>query len=249
MEGIKASQPGYDAKTASDIQLLFSSSWPLLKVIHEDDFIISSDTPQTIFTHNLVYPPAFFVCDASTGFSTSNPALNLAVGSNANELRYLSGVSLSFPITIHYQIYALDLTSNYTAPIVQQSLSAQGGVGDFGIKATKPGKDISSSDLRDFTIHSGTQSPMIHQIVSSVTQISALFAVVANHNLGYLPLFFPFVSTNGYYIFTGNYTQSVPRVFGNTSLVRIELGLNTPACLIIFKDPYVLDIPTTVISA
>lgn len=257
--GIKVSQIGHDVQGAADFELLFSSGWPLLKIIAEIDVTITSDVTQTLYTHNLGYPPAFFLSDYSTGFSQSNTALNTAnIGVNTTELKYFSGGFNTFPLTIHGYIFALDLTSNYLAPVVSSNpVRATTDAGDWGVKITKRGKDVSSKDYRDFTVHSGTQSPMIHQIVSTLGTSSnpgyTGSAIVSNHNLGYLPLFFSYVSNpalnNGYYAFTGNYTQSLPRVFGNTTFTQIELTSTAIGCLVVFKDPFNIDVPTAVINA
>ena len=259
--GIKVAQPGYDVETASDNELLFSSSWPLLKIVYEGDYIISSDQTQTIYAHNLGFPCAFFICDYTSGYSKTNPTLNLTIGSNSSQLIYFMGrASLTFPISIHFYIFYLDLTKDFTGKIVSQSYETPGfRTTNIGIKVAKPGKNVYSTDLRDYSVHSGTQSPIIHQIVTETTQSvnsggQNIQAIVAQHNLGYFPLFFPFVSDgSGNYFFTGNFTQSVPRVFGTTNQSQIELGLSevttNPATLIIFKDPYTVDIPNIVVNA
>lgn len=259
----KVSQLGYDVKTAADNELLFNSSWPLLKIAYEGDYVINSDTTQSIYAHNLGYPAAFFINDYTNGYATSNATLNQAIGINNSQLQYFGGAgagSLTFPLKIHFYVYLLDLTSNYTGPIVNQSFQVPGAnIDDVVIKVARPNKSISSYDYRDYSIHSGTQSPMIHMIVSQISQTTNsgnqnIQAIIANHNLGYLPLFFPFVSDgNGNYKFTGNYTQSVPRVFGDTTHTQIELGSSNvtvnPACLIVFKDPYSVDIPNLSVTA
>lgn len=251
----KVSQLGYDVKTAADNELLFNSSWPLLKVAYEGDFILNSDVTQSIYAHNLGYPAAFFVNDYTNGYATSNPTLNETLSINNNQLQYTTGiVSLTLPIKIHYYIYLLDLTKSYTGPIVKQSFQVPGAdIDNVVLKVAKPNKNVSSYDYRDYTIHSGTQSPMIHMVVNQITQSTNaggqnIQAIVAQHNLGYLPLFFPFVSDGkGNYSFTGNFTQSVPRVFGDTQHTQIELGLSgvnvNPATIVVFKDPYSVDTP------
>lgn len=255
--GVKVSQDGAGVLTAADFQLLFSSGWPALKIEKEGSYVITSAADQVIFEHNLGYVPAFFVCDYTSGYSTSNPATNNKIGINKRELKFFSaGGAINYPVKIYYYVFRLNIELNFTAPIVQQGMeSPKGGGGDFGIKIAKEGKSIDSNDLRDFVIHSGTQSPMIHQVAKDITiaknsSAQDVWAVVANHKLGYYPLFFPYVAgasslPKDYYGFTGNFSQAVPRVFGTTDSTQIDLILASQtkpngAALVIFKDPYSL---------
>lgn len=262
--GIKVTQPGYDTETAPDAKLLFSSSWPLLKTEKDNSYTITADIDQVIYTHNLGYPAAFFINDGTGGFATSNPILNQNIGVNSIELKFAGGSGLTLPLTIHFYIFRLPLNKNFKSLATNISTElSDPTVQDWGIKIAKEGKDISSSDYRDFAVHSGTQSPMIHEVTNDIVQDingggQGIWAVVSNHNLGYYPLFFPFVLSttvlSGYYRFTGNYTQTPPRVFGTTLYTRIELTLTSQpkpagACLIVFKDPQAVLLPSIEINA
>lgn len=191
--GVKVSLPGFPVETAADADLYFSSSWPTLKI---DDDLSGTVTlaANQVFTgnHNLGYPPFTMLWSTTTGFRGPVDKVNPTTFSFSNTI----------PDTYRYYITRNPLNSNFQAPNVQLAQTAQGtGNQNFGLKFTKPGKSTDSTDLRDYTIHSGTKSLQVHQviyapfapvpIIGGGTFASALKYIT---DLPYSPVFFCFYS-------------------------------------------------------
>jgi len=71
-------------------------------------------------------------------------------------------------------------------------------MGDYGIKATKPGEDVSSSDITDYVFHSGkgSRSIVLQGSASLTTNATSTMAFVTiNHNFGYKPQLKAFVDS------------------------------------------------------
>jgi hypothetical protein len=239
--GAKVSQTGFDVLSAADIDLLFSSTWPLLKIEHTDTATYNRGTSGVIYTHTLGYVPFFvtFRLDSGQVRLNNDPVLY----SNSTEIGCLGGAG-SASVTIRYYVCRLDLKTNFTASIVESTSSTVGiDVADYGIKVTKPTKDITSTDLRDYTVHSGTRSPMIHvvkygQLVSSG---GGNFDLTYTNNLSYRPIFFAFHSADNakFHPLTG-YEQAPPKLFANSSDTNLTIRdiSATYGSFVVFKDPF-----------
>lgn len=238
--GAKGSVKGSNVLTAVDYLLQFSSSWPLLK-IHETG-VISGDV-----THSLGYPPFHFL--ATTGgrinqlagdeFAVDNTILDRFTGSS----------------TPRYFICRLSLTENFTASSVSGGTTLVSPSEDYGYKVSIPGEDISSSDLRDFSLYSRTRSLMVHQVTNitmSNTGGGLGWEAIVSHNLGYTPIAFAFLSpgTNGLGLPTGKY-GIVPTAVGvsgryySASSTNVYITADnfdftgTPTVsVVILKDPF-----------
>lgn len=172
--GLKVSQKGYDVNTAADYQLLFSSAWPLLKIESQGTVVLTDiANDQVLYNHNLGYPPLFWVFEqySNTSGMTGNNPQSLPMHPSqfmvdSTELKYqgFGGSSLGSR-TVRYFIFRLPLDVSYTAPILNESPGTKTIIDDYGIKVAKDGKDVSSTDMRDFVIHSSTKSPMVHKVL------------------------------------------------------------------------------------
>lgn len=196
--GIKVSLPGWDVENAADTDLYLSSSWPNLKI----DLSLSSTvtlgagslgSASATITHNLTYPPFTLI------WSKANGLLGPASSVNSTTITLTST-----PYdTLRYYICRNPLNINFQAPnIVLNSIPGGGKPSDWGIKFTKPGKDYSSTDYRDYTIHSATKSLQVHQVIYS--PLSAISGGVFNGEIGleyitelpYSPIYFGFYSSD-----------------------------------------------------
>lgn len=182
--GAKLSLPGYDVQTIEDFLLQFSSSWPLLK-------ISDTNTSSSTVAHNLGYPPFHIICSVSF--------VPGGVDQNAHEEWSVSSTQLvraSGTGSRRYFIFRLDLTENFTAQQLSGSSSASNTNFNYGLKLTKPGADINSTDLRDFSIHSSTRSPAVHMVdhgpMTNTGNGLGLERSI-NYNLDYSPLVFVFI--------------------------------------------------------
>jgi hypothetical protein len=61
---------------------------------------------------------------------------------------------------------------------------------NFGIKVTRPGKGVSSTTIRDFTIHSDYNILKIAEEGSGTASLNVGWSANINHNLGYKPQVF-----------------------------------------------------------
>ena len=178
--GAKGSVPGFDVKTVVDYLQLFNSSWPSIKIG------LSGQFSGTV-THNLGYPPFYFV--ASPDGRVNQFAGLDTYGVNSTTLTRVSGSG-----TPRYYICRLDLTTSFDAPIIQGASIPQQVDEDYGLKITKPGKSVYSTDMRDFALNSSARSLMIHKVAPSATVLSGgnYIATIA-HGLPYTPIAFVFI--------------------------------------------------------
>lgn len=187
MTGAKVSRKGFPVETASDKQLAFSSDWPLLPIEAEGTYSIASGShTYDIFTHNLGYFPVFSVWAEYGGKRFHMPG-QTGTYITTSKLAY-NGYS-GFAYTLHYKIYRRPLRTNYTADNLISTDATETDSGDYGILVSLPGKDISSTDKRDFGLRSDTRQLMIHK---SGYEDDVLTGSVA-HNLGYKPAYWFFI--------------------------------------------------------
>jgi len=256
--GIKIAQLGYDARTAADQNLLFSSSWPLLKIAYTDSVSVPANSTYT-YAHNFGFPPFHFgpTDDNNsplTLLQTKVDSTNLYI-INGNATAQTARFYLCYnPLNINFQ--ALD-NQNY------QLYTAQPYDKNYGIKIVKQNKNINSTDLRDFTVHSGTRSLMIEGIVSGILANEPILpggnfnTVFYQSKLPYPSLYFGFWSPDGItYNFLSGFGQSGPKMARGTAYtikytetMWILPKLNTPSqtgCIYVFKDPFIAANPIQV---
>lgn len=198
--GAKGSLPGQNVFDTVDYQQQFNSSWPLLK---QHETAIFSGT----VNHNLGYPPFHFLTtvdgrvDQFAPFSVDSSTLTRDAGTD----------------TPRYFIYRLPLDQNFTASTVSGSTGVPTSNENFGFKVSEQGKDVASTDMRDFSLHSNTKSPMIH-MVDNGTMVNTGgglgYERTVAHNLGYTPIVFVFLkpSTNIVFLPVGRYMLIRPDV-------------------------------------
>jgi hypothetical protein len=230
--GAKVGRMGLDVNDSADDQLLFNSSWPTLKIAYQGRADINSLTTQTIVTHNLGYTPAFIVYRVSgttSKFDSYGTVYNGSGGgmlaANSTELKFFSYGVGSGTVSFYYYIFAQPIDIDYTAPINQTGANVTGQLDqidrDYGIKATIPGADINSVDLRDYAIHSGTVSPNVHMVENGAcTETGTIQPLAkmlrATHGLGYEPmtLFYIDYGSNGSPTYTSGYYYMLGGVGG-----------------------------------
>lgn len=205
--GMVGSAPGYDVETSVDFLQTFSSSWPLMKIGYSGLATINLNaTPQTIFTHDLGYPAAYFIIGSLLGSTSpvlSVPAITRGIGINSSILGYDGGFPLGGTYTFYYYIIRQSLISNFTAPNITGSNLQANTNDNYGIKVTKPGKSTDSTDLRDFSLYSSSRSLMINNVdYGSSTLSGGYYQRTFTHNLNYLPIAFAYAqlgtNTSGY---------------------------------------------------
>lgn len=226
--GAKVTRLRADVTGASDDQLLFNSGWPTLKIAFQGLVTISGTTSSTVVTHNLGYPPAFFIYRVTGNTSkfdsygtVYNGSAGGAVAVNSTEMKFFSYGVGTGNVSFYYYIFAQPLNQNFTADTISATTDVSAPLGvysdDYGIKVTKDGYSTDSTDLRHYAIHSGTISPNVHIAKTGACTETGIVAggakmLSATHNLGYEPLALFYVDygangagsyTSGYYYMLG----------------------------------------------
>lgn len=193
--GVKVSLPGYSVETAADSDLYFSSDWPIMKIDESlsSTYSLAEGVNSLTFTHNLGYPPFTMVFSNSLGYLGPAGSVNSTTGT----------LTTGNADVGHYYVFRNPLNQNFQAPQLNLSEPPVGTTNeDFGIKFSKPGRDASSTDLRDFTIHSGTRSLMVYatvyQPITALTDqgFTAEYGLDYTNTLPYDPVFFAFYSSD-----------------------------------------------------
>lgn len=265
--GIKLSQLGQDVNDAADQDLVFNSSYPYLKIIARGKITLNAGVSQNIYKHNLGYVPGFliYLLSTSNGFfyAPSNSLLNSSsiqdgdIRINETQLEYISTNTFATDnYTIYYFIFDFDITKNYKAPVVKTSpILSNDLTNDFGIKVLRNDKtNINSSDMRDFSIHSGTRTPLINEITYS-NKIEASttgdYQLRQTLNLDYYPMFVVYTAynqsspsyiskdlLNKWVYLSGGYGGSEYSTIDNGQIVYGTTGNFVDVCIVSFKDPF-----------
>jgi hypothetical protein len=237
--GLKLSQGGFDALTCPDYKLVFNSSWPLLKIIHQDSFILDNN-PQVIYVHEQEHPIMFLVWEAtSTGWRLAN---NDIYGFRVNDsvFKVLGGGGIN---AIRYMLFDVDLTKAYTAPNEFTQVDTEVAIrdNDFGIRITKDGVDDSSKDFRDYVVHSGCQSPMLHSVSLHTKQDVSPETFNIEHGMGHAPMAFVYsklAGTTDYkFANTGPESGSGVSIASNDTSVLVTVTGTLDTSTVILKDP------------
>lgn len=237
--GIKVSQKGFDVKSCADYELLFSSKWATWKIAEVGTVVIADATQDVVIsTHSFGFAPAYYVYVLSGGQSQTSEVAYY-VGSSTTELKWL-GATLSAPAgshTLKYFIFRYDLATVFTAPLNFGTGTTPNIGGDYGLKASYPGKDISSTDGRDFVTHSSYRGLQIYRtrVYTSGGLLSASFM----HYLGYDPLIFAYFkpTASNYYRLVQAGDQDVKAWSDDTWVYLASTAGGTTSC-IVFNDPY-----------
>ncbi len=255
----KLAQRFFDVRTAADKDLVFSSEFPLLK--EEATGIIDTSTlgPDfdyyPIYNHGLGYHPFFIFITEDAGISFRG-----AVDSN-----YVY-MSPSAGLRYRWIVYRLPLYRSFESP-VSNNLSVQNdNDSNLKFKFAKNGKNINSTDLRDFTIHSDTMSPIVHAVNFKEpstsdffsTSIGDLWRHIVEVNLPYEPLVFAFGEYTHEDFGNSLHGKSVPIMGSDTYLPPTlratpeEITVEAPKAMIRtsiiqFKDQFLSNIINNVI--
>lgn len=253
---IKLAQPGYDAKTAGDENLIYSSQWPLLKIYKQGSAAIGDVTQETILaTHDLPFPPMFWIFSNATLSAYLNAGVlqmtnrseffgPIGDASVAIDTKSLVYKPVAFPATtgsmrLYYYMFALDLSKQYTAPSFNVGSISGARNTRHVFKIAKEGKSIDSDRLDDYVIHSRARSPLIHSVNPS-NGIVKNFAVT--HSLEYLPMFFGYTKGND-----GRYTLIPTGQGGSSSFQSTDKTVTfadsggKEITIVVLKDPFNLD--------
>jgi hypothetical protein len=181
--GFKISKPGYDAKRTVGQNLVYSSSWPSLAVAFETTITnpLTGGGATGTVNHKLNFPPFTFVWaigpDPSglTGTVSERRIPGAADVDKDNvylKVSGLSGIETDFLYTatkLHIKCFQLDLSKDIDYILAAGETFKTPYDNNFGIKFAKPNKLATSTDLRDFAVHSRCQSALVLAVKTIAT--------------------------------------------------------------------------------
>lgn len=196
--GIRVSRSGYDVDTASDKELALSSEWPLLPLEAEGVFEVNNtlSQPVTIYNHNLGYAPVFKVYYTSAFYDSDwfyNAATISAIGTtcrvDTNNLIWKDVWFSATPMYLHWKIFRRPITTNFNEPNYILTDTTKSTFNDYGLIVSKVGKDVGSTDFRDFSMRSDCRQLLVDQSAYTTTPD---YTMTMTHNLGYPPIFWAY---------------------------------------------------------
>lgn len=251
----KGTRPGYDIHSAIDYLNTFNSSFPLIN--------FDSDGSRTsTFNHDLGYYPFFFT---TYGNLESLPGAVNQFSGNEWSVGTTQLVRSSGTSSQRCFIARLNLTDNFSSQYVTGE-NVQSAINqNYVFKISRDGKDSNSTDMRDFSIHSNTISPLVHRVYSTTMFSSGgNFYATVSHGLPYTPLVFAYIKpstntigrdTNRYYMMhppvgatdeTYMIDVSYNGMGGNGSVVAFASGFAYSSApevsIVILKDPFLKNI-------
>lgn len=244
--GIIITQPGIDVKTAADYQMIFNSNWPSLQIAWEGILSVNAGATGQI-AHNLGFYPLVMAWYSVNGISmgrwygtTTFDQTNVYIA-NTGSSNYFGTRSTTSNVTVSIKCYNIDITQNknYALPLAPTFKVPYDST--YGIKVVKNGKAITSTDLRDFILHSRAQSPAILSIITTTTGGSITYTNPA----GYTPWVLGFSSPSGnstiYQCFPPGGNQTTPNFVQIGSKATISTsGGGSRGSLVVLRDPLVV---------
>lgn len=158
--GIRVTQIGVSDIYAADYQYVFNSDWPSLAIAFEANLSVSAGSIGEV-AHGLKFYPLtmawFMVNGVSVGRFYGDTLFD-------KENVYIDNTLNSSDVVASIKCYNLDISVpvDYTLP--KFPLVSRPYDPTTGIKVTKHGKAMSSTDLRDYILHSRAQSPAVLSI-------------------------------------------------------------------------------------
>lgn len=250
--GIVASMLGIEVTDAADQDLILSSNFPMLKIDAVKPFTLTSTygNEYTIHTHNYGYPPFFILYQVVGGALIQDYFFDeISVTNTAITLFDFTSPFVGSDFVPQTRDFVLvvcrnPLTKPYTTPVFRtQSVEAAALNRDYGLITSKPGKDASSTDMRDFTFHSNARNLLIHAV--DYREMTTTTMTWTN-NLPYRPLFFGFISLDSGASFQALYGGGqAPPIDQQDDDGNVIIQSFTPApgtkhygSIWVFKDPF-----------
>lgn len=245
--GIRITQPGVSVPYAADYQYVFNSDWPSLAIAFEAVVTIPGTTYNFPVLHGLGFFPFIQVWN-TTGDINNGRVTNGIFFDKQNV--YINNTTAS-TITYSIKCYNLDITNAKSYVLPQYPIVKTPYDSTTGIKVSKYGESIGSTDLRDFILHSRAQSPAVLAVITKSTTSNDVISYT--NPAGYIPWAFAFASTDGvtYQIVRPGASQSLPAFTfsypaGPTKgTVQLAFGNSFPGTtgqgsLVMLRDPLVV---------
>ena len=248
----KGTPNGHDVRSAIDYINTFDSSSPTLKLDR------TGQTTSSV-SHNLGYFPLFFITYGAGGsFPGTVSQFSEAEWSvDTNSLIRSSGSGL-----VRYFIGRHNISSNFYSEHRGGTTLKSPGTDEYVFKIAKDGKSLDSSDMRDFSLHSETTSPLISSIDygKMVLGTGGYYVRSFKYNLPYTPLVFVYMkpSLNSLSLSTSRMYMMHPPIGATTHayVVDTDIGgsggvgyvtafastfdFSSPpdVSIVVFKDPF-----------
>lgn len=272
--GFKVSKPGYDANKTAGSNLVFNSSWPSLPIVLETtvtNTVTSGAAKAQAVAHNLGFPP-FAMAWAYGGDPFSGNVGNSPYGirfpvpvdsTNAYITMQLpNSINLASVTKVRIMVFNLDISTDIDYTLDPGSSFNMPYDNNFGIKIVKQNKNINSTDMRDFALHSRCQSPLIQAVKTQQTvapaNISGSNGTVQYTNVTSKPVWvygyiksgqtYAFGVPIGAYIPLAYYSQAYPQIFTDGFVAQVAYNSpDTGATIVILRDPMFASNPSTVV--
>jgi hypothetical protein len=239
--GIKISKPGYNVETAEDSDLIFSSGWASLPIAFEATGSYTNSFQTDQVTHGLGFPPLACIFYGYNGL-----AYRAALVTVDSSKVYISntGQYPTIPIgatgTYHVVAFNVDLSRDVDYATTDQSSTNTIYDPDYGIKVAKEGQDITSTDYRDFILHSRCQSPLVLSVKNQSSSI-ATDTVNFTSPKNYRSWVFGYVrGTNGRYRYAPYGGSAYPETLTNgigSTIQWVPASSDDGAALVVLRDP------------
>jgi hypothetical protein len=253
--GIKISQPGYDVNLAADYNLLFNSSWVSLQVIKEFTQVMTPTFDGTwwnfsdvAFTHNLGF---YAFADLWETNNINNTGSIKTIRNNGkldlgnNDVLWHGDTFITGqpnPITVSIKVYNLDISKQFEYEYIQPPTTKRQYDPTFGMKIVKYGKSIGSTDLRDFILHTRTQSPAL-LTVRTEKDVDANGNITFTNLQNYTNWIYGYWkgSHSVRYSLIPQQSQSYPKyTFVNGSTYTAALTAGDRLSLVVLRDPLIV---------
>lgn len=233
-EVLKISRSGYDVDSASDKELAFSDLWPLLPIEAEGVFEVNNTLtqPVTIYSHGLGYPAVFKVYYETDFYGNDGwyyPAseaiqdLGLSCQMDSNNLVWTGNWYSATPLYLHWKVFRRSLLTDFNAENYNLVDSEESSSSDYGLLVSREGKNVDSTDYRDFSIRSDCRQLIIDQSYHTTTPD---YTMTLTHNLGYRPIYWIY-----YEAVSGKWETLVPSYTVRTAVTTSDIEIAIQSAL------------------
>jgi hypothetical protein len=251
--GIRLTKPRYDAKTAGDSDYIYNSAWPsLTQVIPGFTTTAFNGTPGGTITHNLGFPYFALGWNVGTNITAVEVFPDISTTGCTFTNRGTNPPTYNF---IHLKVYNVDLSVDIEYPFIRPSALPTGAYdADYGIKiprrisfytANSQVRDINSTDMRDFVVHSRCQSPLVMAVKteqSAVADPTGTYTKIIRYTTptGVASWVFGYIKNSaGLYLYAPYFSQTYPKTNIETPTTYSIgwSGTDIGATLVVLRDP------------
>lgn len=208
--GIKISRPGFDISTSNAWELVFSSKYNAFKVVSSGSISVSCTTYDSstglyygtgTINHGLSHVPLYWIyADDGTGRRWTSPAwfdtspdknIKFQADGYDNQIDVELRIPNSGSAIVTYYIFD-EAKSSYNPTFSN----------DYGIKVSRPGYSVFSSNLVDYLFHSSYNTPKIYTqgtTTLSFSDGSISATATVSHGLSYAPSFQVYFNVDGWW--------------------------------------------------